>query len=333
MIYNSLPKEISARYKIDRGSNESEWQWISRIIYSLCGAMAYSSSWDESHDDNISITHVKHRIIAIINSYKNIFPELVTQFTIDTDSFCKEIIEDIYIKTGIFYHKKYNISASAYSSASISNIHFLRGIAIDEIDEISGIGFLTQNSIDDTNTIFDMFQLSSRKLNELWKSIVSTAIFKRTPMFSEKCEYLRMRPPFTSGYWVNQPYKSGITSILRIGEPGNYSYYLYRISEGEFETSPLPHWKTDNYQYRSISCSCLSHYNTLPNIEYGIDGDLVHFKFNYLPPPAELNWIKLYTWPEFFTSFPCDFKRQCSLKVFSAIKKVLSGQGFEFIMR
>ena len=51
---------------------------------------------------------------------------------------------------------------------------------------------------------------------------------------------------------------------------------------------------------------------------------------NYLLPPHELEFVKLYSWPEACTSLPCDFKRKLSTEVFSVMKTVLSDQGYEF---
>ena len=51
---------------------------------------------------------------------------------------------------------------------------------------------------------------------------------------------------------------------------------------------------------------------------------------NYLLPPRELNLLKLYSWPETCTSLPCDFRRKLSTEVFTAIKNILSDEGYEF---
>lgn len=84
------------------------------------------------------------------------------------------------------------------------------------------------------------------------------------------------------------------------------------------------------YNYRSLACACLSTYGTLPPIEYFEDGALVHVRMNYLLPPRELEFLKLYSWPEICTSLPCNFRRKLSIEVFTAIKNVLSDEGYEF---
>lgn len=109
-----------------------------------------------------------------------------------------------------------------------------------------------------------------------------------------------------------------------------HSAYLYRYYGTTMEVSPLPQWQVEFYNYRSLACACLSTYGTLPPIEYFEDGALVHVHMNYLLPPRELEFLKLYSWPEICTSLPCNFRRKLSIEVFTAIKNVLSDEGYEF---
>jgi hypothetical protein len=71
-------------------------------------------------------------------------------------------------------------------------------------------------------------------------------------------------------------------------------------------------------------------YGTLPPIEYYEDGALVHIHLNYLLPPRELEFLKLYSWPGKCTSLPCDFDRKLSKEVFKAIKEILLSEGYDF---
>ena len=150
------------------------------------------------------------------------------------------------------------------------------------------------------------------------------------PSFEFGTEYLRLKPPFSRGYWVNEPDKTDTISILRTGMKGSQLYYLYRYVNVGLEVSPLPQWQVENYNYRALACACLSAYGTLPSIEFFVDGSLVHIRMNYLLPPRELAFFKLYSWPETCTSLPSDFKRKLSVEVFAAIKNILFDEGYEF---
>lgn len=211
------------------------------------------------------------------------------------------------------------------------DILFQRGIALDSISCVSGIGFYSkQYGEKNPDKIKAMFGLEQENLQALWRITLSAASWKSNLSFEQNTEYLRLKPPFSQGYWVNKPDTTGTVSILRTGMKGSQLYYLYRYSGTTIEVSPLPQWQVESYNYRSLACACLSTYGTLPPIEYFEDGALVHVRMNYLLPPRELEFLKLYSWPEICTSLPCNFRRKLSIEVFTAIKNVLSDEGYEF---
>ena len=140
-----------------------------------------------------------------------------------------------------------------------------------------------------------MFGLDQENLQTLWRITLSAASWKSDLSFEQNTEYLRLKPPFSQGYWVNKPDTTGTVSILRTGMKGSQLYYLYRYYGTTMEVSPLPQWQVEFYNYRSLACACLSTYGTLPPIEYFEDGALVHVHMNYLLPPRELEFLKLYS--------------------------------------
>ena len=175
-----------------------------------------------------------------------------------------------------------------------------------------------------------MFGLERESLKPLWSTTLASANWARNTTFEQNTEYLRVMPPYSQGYWANNPDTSGKVSILRTGMKGTQLYYLYRYSEAVLEVSPCPQWQVESYNYRTLASACLSSLSTLPPIEYSEDGILIHVKLNYLLPPRELNFLKLYSWPEVCSSLPCDFRRKLSKEVFIAIKAIISECGYEF---
>ena len=211
------------------------------------------------------------------------------------------------------------------------DILFQRGIALDSISCVSGIGFYSKRHGEkNPDKIKAMFGLEQENLQTLWRITLSAASWESNQSFEQNTEYLRLNPPFSQGYWVNKPDTTGTVSILRNGMKGSKLYYLYRYSGTTIEVSPLPPWQVESYNYRALACACLSTYGTLPPIEYLEDGALVHVHMNYLLPSRELEFLKLYSWPEMCTSLPCNFRRKLSIEVFKAIKNVLSDEGYEF---
>ena len=74
--YNGLLSSVSHKYHIYKGTQETENDWKTRLIYSICGMMAYASLWDDSEEGSISITHLKEKstiYLQITNQYTRNF--------------------------------------------------------------------------------------------------------------------------------------------------------------------------------------------------------------------------------------------------------------------
>lgn len=327
--YNGLLSTVAHKHHIHKGTQEAENDWKIRLVYSICGMMAYASLWDNS-EEPISIMHLKRKIRSMLANYKSIYPELSGSLPYVSEELEDEIV-DQFLSTGVVYHRPNRIAPSMKHEEPFSDILFQRGIALDSISCVSGIGFyLKQTRAINPDGVKAMFGLERETLQALWYATLSAASWKADLSFEQNTEYLRLKPPFSQGYWVNKPDMTDTGSILRTGMKGSQLYYLYRYSDATIEVSPLPRWQVDSYNYRSLACACLSTYGTLPPIEYFEDGALVHVRMNYLLSPHELALLKLYSWPETCTSFPSDFRRKLSAEVFAAIKDILSDEGFEF---
>lgn len=327
--YNGLLSNISRQYHILKGNTETETEWKTRLIYSICGMMAYASLWDDA-EKPVSIAHLRKRIRSIFQSYLSLYPELSQNFSSNSELLEKEITNQ-FLCAGIVYHSPYRIVASQKHEEHFGDILFWRGIAPDSISCVSGIGFYTmRKGGSDLNRMKTMFGLSRDNLQTLWQNTISSAVWKSAPSFEFKTEYLRMNPPFTYGYWVNDPNKTGAISLLRIRAKGLKQYYLYRYGKGGLEISPLSQWQVENHNYRSQAIACLSNYGIFPPIEYFEDGPVVHVQLTYLLPPREQEFLKCYSWPETCMKLPCNFNRTLSVEVFEAIKNILSSEGYVF---
>ena len=328
--YNDLLSEVAYQYEVLRGSNETEIEYKTRLVYSICGLMAYASLWDDS-EESVSITHLKRKIRDVLINYKAIYPELFSSLPFKSEELEDEIT-DIFLNTGIVYHCPNRIISSAKREEPFGTLLFQRGIAIDNIKCVSGIGFYTKQEDKEASPdkVKEMFGLEQMDLLTLWGTTLDTTTWETNPTIGQSTEYLRLKPPFSKGYWVDKPDTSGCVSILRTGMKGTQLYYLYRYADSILEVSPLPQWQVESYNYRTLSCACLSEKGTLPPIEYMDDGELIHIRFNYLLPPRELAFLRLYSWPEICTSLPNNFQRKMSKQVFVAIKEIFQNEGYEF---
>ena len=328
--YNGLLSSVAQKYHICKGAKETENDWKVRLVYSICGMMAYASLWDDSEEEPISIVHLKRKVRTILASYKSMYPELSDHLTHISEELEDEIANQ-FLNTGVVYHRPNRIAPSMMREEPYGDIVFQRGIGLDNISCVSGIGFYAkQERPSDPGVISSMFGLERESLQALWLSTLSSASWKVELSFEQHTEYLRLKPPFSQGYWVNKPDTTGTVSILRTGMKGSQLYYLYRFSDSSMEVSPLPQWQVESYKYRSLACARLLTYGTLPPIEYFEDGALVNIRMNYLLPPRELEFLKLYSWPERCSSLPCNFRRKLSKEVFEAIMNVLSNEGYVF---
>lgn len=323
--YQGLLLSVSNQYRIFRGDKEIENDWKSRLIYSICGMMGYASLWDNS-EEPVSIVHLKKRISEIVCSYNALYPEISDELLHNSVGIANEI-QNQFLSSGIVYHSPNRITPSLKREELFSGILFQRGISLDDISCVSGIGFYSQqNGESSLKNIKKFFALEYENLQELWYKILSAASWESNIKLEYNLEYLQLEPLA----WVNEPNKTGTISILRTKVKGLQLYYLYRYTNSGLEVSQLPNWRVDSNNYRALVCACLAYFGTLPPIEYFEDGPLVHVRMSYLLPPRELNLLKLYSWPERFTSISCNFKRKISTEVFTAIQDILCDTGYRF---
>ena len=195
--YNGLLSEVACQYDILRGSNETEIEYKTRLVYSICGLMAYSSLWDDS-EESVSITHLKRKIRDVLINYKGIYPELFSSLPFKSEELEDEIT-DIFLNTGIVYHCPNRIISSAKREESFGTLLFQRGIAIDNIKCVSGIGFYTKQEDKEASPdkVKEMFGLEQMDLLTLWDTTLDTTTWETNPTIGQSTEYLRLKPPFS----------------------------------------------------------------------------------------------------------------------------------------
>lgn len=328
--YCGLIGTIADEFHISKGESEREDSWKARVVYSLLGRMGYASLWDIQEDlQPASIIHFKKRIRKLLKSYLEMYPEIHQFYFDDVEELCTEIYH-IFLSTGNIYHSPDRIIPAAECISETGEIYFMRGAPLDREQYLSGIGSYSFDA-GDTRTlqVKEMFQLQGNTLTEQWEYLISHAEWK-TIDAKAKVEYHRIKPPFNYGYWIDIPDRTGEISLARTGSYGNWSYYLYKIENERLVGSQLPEWMVREGNYRTVSNGYLSAKNALPATTYHIDRKIVQIHINYLFPPAELNLVKLYSWPKSYVGLPHDFDRVLEFPVFCAIKKIFESIGYRF---
>lgn len=328
MEYDNLILKIAKEYKISKGDRESELSYISRVIYSLIARMGYASLWDTTTDseNTISIRHFKNRIVDVLKSYMDIFPQIISVFS-NPEEIADEIY-DIYLNAGCIYHSKYSAFPANESKAQNEKVIFTRGEGLSSDNYLCGIGTyrLQDNIIDGASSIINMFQLHEEVISNYWKRLTNNISWTYQDDVS-KYEYLRLYQPFNYGYFENKPCEGKI-QLARTRDKANRMYYLSMLKE-KMALAPIPSWMSDNHEYRLYSNSCLMNNDSLPASKYRVDGTLVELRLGYLLPPAELNFVKLYSWPYSYNEIKSSvYRRFMTKKVFSSIKNVLETEGF-----
>lgn len=331
--YNGLLTEIAKNLHISQGDTEKEIEYKCRIIYSAVGRLAYASLLDLLEEDvPVSVTHFKRRIEKSMGYYLNIYSEteaLIPNTAEIVSEFSEEMYE-LFLKTGQFYHSPHRLSPAVYEYAAVNNILFTRGAALADETATSGLGTYRHIS-GDCSEIYDvirMFGLAEGKFYSYWKSVISNANW-RTSDLSCEAEYLNHDLSYVMQYWIDQAIQDGTVSMMRTKDKA--LYYLYKFENNKLFVHQLPDWQTQNEENRALTNGCLYSYGKLPASTFRIDGNLVYFNIGYLYPPAEMNFIKLYSWPKHFSGKNKVFCRVFSKEVFFSIKIIFETIGYIFV--
>ena len=161
--------------------------------------MVYASLWDDSEEGSISITHLKEKstiYLQITNQYTRNFQLTYHMFLKNS----KMRLQINFLSTGMVYHRPNRIAPSMKHEELFDDVLFQRGIALDSISCVSGIGFyLKQRGTKNTDKVKQMFGLEQADLKTVWHMTLSAAYWKSNLSFEQNTEYLRLKAPFFEG--------------------------------------------------------------------------------------------------------------------------------------
>lgn len=127
---NYIVKHSQDNMYILRGNQETADEWKTRLVYSICGMMAYASLWDDT-EESISIVHLRRRIRSILGSYKSLYPELLGTLPQNSEELEEEITNQ-FLSAGVVYHRPNRIVASKKHEEHFGGVLFQRGIVVDK---------------------------------------------------------------------------------------------------------------------------------------------------------------------------------------------------------
>lgn len=340
--YNELLRNVADEFHISQGAEEPDGAYKCRLVYSILGRMAYASLWDTQEDGQpVSIIHFKQRISQLFYGYREMYPEIRPLMLCDAEQLGDEIC-DVYIKTGYVYHAPYRLAPAAPCQCGTAPICLTKGMPLCLKQRVSGVGTYALGVVGQFKSVSvdDMFML--RRIGDCWSEAIQDIRWSVCADASQ-FEFLKLAPPFNRGYWIDRPTRDDIVSIARTKLPGARLYYFYKLQKSGLLISPIPEWRVkepvtrkdssreDSSNYRELSNGLLASLSVLPPIKYHVSGKLVAVTLEYLPAPATLNFIKLYSWPASFQRIPSDFRRTCEYDVFLVLRNTLEGLGHRFI--
>lgn len=323
-------------------TQSSDYAWICRAIYSAAGKIALASLWDHTEDENsISIQHFKKRAARIFDAYTSIYPQTRTIFPDDREELVNDIYE-VYRRTGHFYHASHELSPAVSMSCESDGALLYRGISPDSKCFMSGLGFYGVKKDDRTQkSVTEMFGLQMQPMKEYLHELLQNGAWAPIEC-PDGAQFLRIKPPFSRGYWQDSADMNGKISLVRYGEP-NKIYAFYRFEQGQFLQKPIPEWRVNDFrtvgqighgEYRRIAIALLDSYGELPAITVKRNGHLVEIHVGYRLPPSEEDFFKLYSWPSSYnitSTSPQVFVRYMSAAIYPLFKHQLETIGYRFV--
>lgn len=319
------------------GPDDSER--ICRIVYSVAGRLALASLWDYTEDKGpVSIQHFKKRIAKVFDAYESLCPEVTVMLPQDKTDLIDEMYST-YLRCGYFYHSAYQIAPAAPAQAGYGALTLCRGASPDAGLSISGLGLYSHSGEGKAagGSIAAMFGLQEQTLGRYLDELLESGEWE-TAAWPENTEFLRLAPPFSRGYWQQEPNRDGRISLAKYGEP-NKLFAFYRYDNGVYRQKPIPQWRIEDYdsagsggfgEYFRIAAALLNRYEALPEIKAAASGALVEVKLGYRLPPPEEAFFKLYSWPARYDA-PQVFTRTMARQVYPVFKHELEAIGYRFV--
>ncbi len=337
---DQLISEISKQLNI---AETTGIESLCKAIYSATGKMALASIWDHPEDEDfVSIQHFKKRAIQVLDAYLSIYPEAEHRFPLDRSGIVEDIYE-IYRRNGFFYHSSHRLYPAAPSTGGLGECILYRGAPPNQNCFLSGLGLYgVTRDTEHGQSAAEMFDMQKQPLSDYLQEVLAGNNWNEVE-WPEDAEFLRLKPPFSRGYWQEKPDKVETPSMARYGTP-NKLYVFYRWFNGHFEQKSIPAWRVDDFrtigqpgygEYRRIACGLLEAAQQLqPVVVKGLPSHTVSIKLGYRLPPAEEDFFKLYSWPinyDITQKTPQVFQREMSEIVYPVFKQHLESIGYHFV--
>jgi hypothetical protein len=334
--YNNLLRKVSEKYGIQKGNKEDEVSYAFRIFYSIISQMAYASLWDTDDIDDscsdqksISINHFSHRIESLVQSYREMYPEINEILSANPNYSFSEDLRNIYQNSGAAWHSGFRLAPAAFTQAKAENLIFYRSQPLSDVKRISGSGTydFTEGSAKDFSEFRKQFLPFEENPVDFWKRTSEISGWKKT--VTDNLEFLKTS--FSNGdkykAWSEYPDADEISIAI---DQKTKAIYLYRFDGTKLFTSELPDWMWDASVWKILACGKLITKGTYPKASYLGDGSIVYLEIKYAFPAGIQNLLKMYSWPGDTYRLKYSLLRIMSTDVFRVLKDLLESMGYSF---
>ena len=275
---------------IAKEQDEADETWKRRVFYSVTGLQMLSSLYDfdddmsfgdEVSDNTVSMQHVLHRG----KNLAEIFGE---------NSFDADRVRELYIQNGFMLYKNNRLAYPKTTFAEAEGMFLARGLPPWKAKKVSGLGMMTQKASVAAVRVEDMFNIERSSIGDWFDKFINTISWEKVDCLPQDVEWLNISEKPTIGYWLSKPPQRGF-SLCRTKSKVVKDYNLLRVSDG-VARCPLPTWRVENGEYYRIAIALRVLNNNAPTVMFKKQKHTVTAKFDYLLPPAEQNFIELFSW-------------------------------------
>ena len=336
-MQDELISLIARQLNIPQGK-ETYNEWMQRVIYSAAGRMALASLWDfQDNEDTISIQYFKKKVDRILASFWHVYS---SDRSHNARSGLIDEIYTIYLRAGYLFHSPHRIASSMLVEVCAGDVMFCRGFFPDNDSYMSGLGlYKLKKENTSSMTLADMYGLPEQHMSLYLDDVISEGKWVDIE-WPESSRFLE-KENFSLGYWKEKPDEDGEISMAYYGDKRR-TYILYRYENGIAWGIQLHPWRLVDFasdnpddfgEYRRIANAVLINNGSRPDIQAWIDRELVLVDVGYRLPPAEEDFLKLYSWPLFNDIDQLEkhvFRRKMAKPVYSIFKQFLESVGYCF---
>ena len=323
-------KKIAYDIKVIQDPEESDDDWKRRVIYSVCGRMALASLWDCANGETVSVQHLKNRCKEILGAFETVYPECISLSNYgEHDLEIVNCIYNLYLSNGQFYHKSNRLAPSKKIRKTIGGVSLIKGLYATDSCRMSGIGPYLVDTNGDSGV--DSLGFCHPESTLLLDTLINNAYWHELQIDNQHYSFLRTKPPFTRGYWMNSPDREGGITMSCYGEDGSgqKQYYLTKVAGGKRWIADLPTWISENRMHVYLTTEILKRYGTLPPIIVKLHETMAEIEIPYRLPPEEETFVKVYSWPQRYNGQEHSFTRIIASELLSLMKRLFAQIGFD----